>query len=259
MNIFNRISNAFLDNPTAFIYVVIALSVLMYLIWDLYNFRNNQLSKQVSSRIGKIEEEKKSVDFMAVIDVFFKNRNEKTEIELELAGIPFTVREYNIMLLTGAIVGFIIGAVVFPLGVVWNGVFGFISNLALRDLSARLILGLIIGFAGTFTPKLYVMLQVDKKRKTLDSQIQDALLNIADALRSGFVISDAIRVVGEDLPSPMGDEFFKAHKEMDAGKTLQEALNSLKNRINLVDLDIAINAIIIQEELGGKLKMNMMH
>lgn len=255
--LFNRISNAFSDHTMAFIYSVVSISVLFYLVWDLNNFKKNQLSRQVSSRIGRIsngENDKEKIDYMAYFDVLFQKRNKKTELELEIANIPFTVREYNLFLLSGAGIGFLVGSLLFPLGALWSGIFGFISSLALKDLVARLFLGLVLGFAGSYAPKLYVKLLVNKKRKTLDSQIQDALLNLADALGAGFVISDAIRVVGEDLPSPMGDEFHKTHKEMDAGKTLHEALNSLKDRVNLQDLDIAINAIIIQDELGGKLE-----
>lgn len=254
--ILERLQNALSEHTMPVIYAIISITALIYLIWDLKNFKNNQLSRQINSRIGRInkEEKKSNFDIMSYFDIFLKKKNKKTKIELELAGIPFSVKEYNVLLVSSAGIGFLIGTIIFPLGPLWNGLFGFIENLALRDFIARIFLGSLIAFGGTFIPSLYVKLQVDKKRKTLDSQIQDALLNLADALHSGFVINAAIKVLGEDLPSPMGLEFEKTHKEIDSGKSLHEALTALKERVNLSDLDIAINAIIIQDELGGKLE-----
>ncbi|WP_337961032.1 type II secretion system F family protein [Caloramator sp. mosi_1] len=63
----------------------------------------------------------------------------------------------------------------------------------------------------------------------------------------------AIAVVSEQIKDPLGKEFKRLLKEMSLGLPDVEAFKNLQNRIESEDLNILINAILIQKDIGGNL------
>jgi tight adherence protein B len=59
--------------------------------------------------------------------------------------------------------------------------------------------------------------------------------------------------VVEEAQSPVKEEMERVLKEMQYGSTIEEALNELKVRMPSEDLDLMIQAIIIQRTVGGNL------
>lgn len=248
-----RTMDAFTQHPMFFIYGVISITGIIVLWFDLNRFKNNQVSRQVSSRIGKTGE-KKEFDITIYFSKFLSKQEEKVKADLEKANVLFTVKEYMTVMILGGFFGAIVGMTVFPLATMWKSMLDFLPFAFTQELVGRTLCGAILGFAGSFAPKLYLMYLIDKRRKLLIIQMQDALLNVADALRSGHVIGEAIKIVGYESPYPIGDEFSRASREMEAGSTLEKALQDLKRRIDIADFTMAINAVEIQYEVGGKLE-----
>lgn len=248
-----RFTDAFANHPAAVVYLVLTMTVLIILIYDLYRMKTNQINRQVSTRIGKEDKEKKELH-IGIIEKFFEKQEDKIKTILVRANVLFTPKEFLTFMTIGSIVGFIVGAVLFPLGTVWKSLFSFLPFLLTQDIFGRLLAGVVLGFAGSYFPYIWVKMLEKKRHKLMNEQIQESLLNIADALKSGHVINDAIKIVGDEMPYPMGNEFNTAHKEMEAGKTLKDALYDLKVRVNIEDFTMALNAMEIQYEVGGELE-----
>jgi tight adherence protein B len=247
----NRINDAFSQHTTFFIYGVISITGIIILIFDLNRFKNNQVSRQVSSRIGKDGE--KDFDLTQYFSKYLSKQEDKIRLNLEKANVLFTVKEYMSLLVIAGVIGALIGLTIFPFASLWKLVLLWLPFEFTQELLGRLLAAVGLGFLGTLIPRIYLYHLINKKRKMLSNQIQDALLNIADALRSGHVISEAIKIVGNESPYPIGAEFTRAYQEMEAGKTLESALIDLKTRIDIQDFTMAVNAIEIQYEVGGKL------
>jgi tight adherence protein B len=141
----------------------------------------------------------------------------------------------------------------FPLGPLWTALV-FLPGEITKQIFGRILAAIVFSGGGYFFPKLWLKFLISRRRKMIADQLQDALLNIADALKSGHVIQEAIRIVGTEMPYPIGMEFEKTHREMEAGKTLNQALTDMKKRISLPDFDMAVSAMEIQFEVGGKLE-----
>ena len=248
-----RTADALNQHPMFFLYGVISITGIIVLALDLNRFKNNQLSRQISSRIGKTED-KKEFDVTIYFSKFLEKHEEKAKIDLEKANVLFTVKEYMTVMIAGGLIGAVVGFGVFPLATMWKSILDFLPFAFTQELVGRLFCGAVLGFAGTFAPKLYLMYLIDKRRKLLTIQMQDALLNVADALGSGHVIGEAIKIVGMESPYPIGDEFSRAAREMDTGSPLEKALQDMKRRIDIPDFTMAINAVEIQYEIGGKLE-----
>jgi tight adherence protein B len=76
---------------------------------------------------------------------------------------------------------------------------------------------------------------------------------IIGSLRAGYSFPQALKTVSEECESPVREEVILLLKEMSYGVTVEEALNNLNKRMPSNDLEIMIQAILIQRLVGGNL------
>ena len=117
----------------------------------------------------------------------------------------------------------------------------------------QLIFGLIGAVLGFFFPFILVSMKTGKRRKTFNSQLGDALILIANSLRTGYSFMQASDMVAQEMRPPISSEFARAVKEMSLGVTIEEALANLGKRISSEDLDLVLTAVLIQRQVGGNL------
>ena len=111
----------------------------------------------------------------------------------------------------------------------------------------------LIEFAFTHLFKLIVKRKISLRRKKFNSQIADALVLIASSLRSGYSFMQAIEMVSREMQPPISEEFYRVLREINLGVTTDEAMNHMAERINSVDLDLVVTAVLIQRQIGGNL------
>lgn len=247
-----RIVDSFQEYPIQSLLFIALFTLMAILIFEMFNMKHNRVRSQVSFRLGK--ELEKKFDIGQAIMEKFENYSEKVDLLLKKANVLFTVREYFTFMAFGMAGGAFVGVIVFPAGAMWELFFGWVGNAFMQNIFARLFAGVILAAVGSLAPKIWLQVLISKRKKLIENQLQDVLLNIADALKSGHVIQEAIRIVGKEMSYPLGPEFLKAYREMETGKTLFAALGDLKKRVDMPNFTMAINAIEIQFEVGGKLE-----
>jgi tight adherence protein B len=87
----------------------------------------------------------------------------------------------------------------------------------------------------------------------LPAQFPDALDTVTRAIRAGNALSGAIRVVAEDMPDPVGEEFRRVDEQIRLGMDPGEALFRLQERVPVEDMGFFCTAIRIQRGVGGNL------
>lgn len=112
------------------------------------------------------------------------------------------------------------------------------------------VLGLGVGY---IVPLLIVKRKIYLRRKKFNEQIADALVLISSSLRSGYSFMQAIEMVGREMHPPISEEFYRVLREINLGVTTDEAMNHMAERINSVDLDLVVTAVLIQRQIGGNL------
>jgi tight adherence protein B len=112
---------------------------------------------------------------------------------------------------------------------------------------------LIGGVVGAFLPGIYVRSQQKKRLVHFNDQLGDMLNLMVNGLRAGYSTMQAMESVSRELPSPICDEFRRVVQEMQLGISMEVALDNLLRRIPSDDLDLVINAINVQREVGGNL------
>jgi tight adherence protein B len=107
--------------------------------------------------------------------------------------------------------------------------------------------------AGLAAPCLWLVRQRSTRVAKFEEQFPDALDLMARAIRAGHAFQTSMGMVADELPAPVGPEFRKCFDQQNFGLPLREALNSLADRIPLVDVCFFVTAVTIQRESGGNL------
>lgn len=156
---------------------------------------------------------------------------EKLQIELISAGINLKGEEFVTI--------WLVLAIAIPL----------VGYLVLRNLGLAVI-GLIIGIIG---PHIYIKTARENRIKLLTRQLGDALVVMANSLRAGFGLQQAMDVVRNELPAPISQEFGWTLRDINLGSTVEEALKRMSDRVGSDDLDMMVTAILVQRQVGGNL------
>ena len=85
------------------------------------------------------------------------------------------------------------------------------------------------------------------------SQLPDALELVARALRAGHSLQAGLHVVGEEMPSPIADEFSRVFEESNLGISVEEAMKGMCDRVPNLDLRFFVTSVSIQRQTGGDL------
>lgn len=113
--------------------------------------------------------------------------------------------------------------------------------------------GIVAAFLGGYLPHFGLRMAKARRLVKFNGQIGDALVIIANSLRSGFSFLQAMDMVRKELPNPIAKEFGAALQEMNWGTPTEEALLNMASRVNSEDLELVVTAVLIQRQVGGNL------
>lgn len=113
------------------------------------------------------------------------------------------------------------------------------------------IIGLIT--IGVILPPFLVERSRKKRIKLFNEQLNEALIIIGNSLRTGFTFRYAIARVSEDLPNPISEELKRVIKEINYGASIDDALESLSERMESREFGMINSAVMIQQRSGGNL------
>jgi len=109
---------------------------------------------------------------------------------------------------------------------------------------------------GTLAMMLPYFVLRKKRRKRLDlleSQLPEALDFLARSMRAGHALTISLTMAGDELPEPISREFRTLAHEQNLGSPMETALNSMCNRVPLLDLRFFSTALMLQRQTGGNL------
>lgn len=110
-----------------------------------------------------------------------------------------------------------------------------------------------IGLTLGSMPLGYAAFMRSRRKKAFARQLPEALELIARALRAGHSLGSGFHLVSTEMPDPIGSEFMKCYEEQNLGIPMDEALDSLANRVPNLDLRFFATAVILQRTTGGDL------
>jgi tight adherence protein B len=206
-------------------------------------YSNRRLQKRMKYYLtnqGDLPFDKKKFNFLMQIKIYNERiqskipigkGTDKIDLLLNRAGVPLTPAEF----------------VLFR----WLST-AFVAGMAYLIFGSILasILGLLIGY--TF-PVLSTKRRYQKRLQKFNDGLPDMITIIIGSLRAGFSFPQSLKSVVEESESPIKEEIDLVLREMQYGISLEDALNQLQERMPSGDLELMIQAILIQRQVGGNL------
>lgn len=126
-------------------------------------------------------------------------------------------------------------------------------GLALGFLKYGPVGGLMGAALGVFLPIKILSMKKKRRLKQFEKQLPESLELMARGLKAGHAFTTGLQLVANEMPDPIGGEFFRTFKEHSHGLDLNTALLNLCHRVDLRDLRFFTTAVMIQRETGGNL------
>ncbi|MFS1511946.1 type II secretion system F family protein [Chengkuizengella sp. SCS-71B] len=101
----------------------------------------------------------------------------------------------------------------------------------------------------------WVKIKHKKRINMFNDSLSDMITTLISSLRAGFSLLQSLQSVVEESESPMKEEIELMIKQMQYGSSLEESLYQLKERMPSEDLDLMIQSILIQRQIGGNLSV----
>jgi len=128
-----------------------------------------------------------------------------------------------------------------------------IAGAASWYFTKELVLPMIVIPMAFLSPILFLSASAVKRLDQFDEQLPEAIDIIIRALRAGYPFDGALKVVSEELPNPVAEEFSVTSAEINYGVTISNALNGMVNRVPSKQLRSFVTAVLVQKETGGNL------
>lgn len=113
--------------------------------------------------------------------------------------------------------------------------------------------GACLGLCCLFLPWAVVKYYKARYYRQFEEQLSDTLLLMSNGLRAGFSFLQSMEMISRESPPPICDEFGRVIQEVSVGVPINDALQNLANRIDSMDLNLVVTAVVIQREVGGGL------
>jgi tight adherence protein B len=136
---------------------------------------------------------------------------------------------------------------------IYSGVLGGIGALVPYAWGKPWVFSLLLGGVLATLPWFWLARERKKRIDLFERQIPEALDLMGRALRAGHAFPTAVKMVGDEMPDPIGKEFRILFDETNFGIPQNEALMRLADRVPVDDLRYFVVAVIIQRESGGNL------
>ena len=153
------------------------------------------------------------------------------EAKLEQAGLPMKAGEFVALTAVCAVAGGVLGA--FLLG--------------------NIFVVLLVAVAGSLIPYAWLLRARSQRQKRMAEQLADVLSILASSLRAGHSFLQALDQVANEIKDPSAAEFHRVVSEIRLGRSVDDAMLEMADRIGSEDMRWAVMAVNIQRQVGGNL------
>ena len=115
------------------------------------------------------------------------------------------------------------------------------------------LVGIVVGAVGAMLPIFIISRMRAQRIAKFSEQLPDALDLVKAALQAGHSFPTALKVVAEEFPPPISEEFDTIAEEMRLGLPMREALQGLQMRVEDPNVPVLIVGVLVVQESGGNL------
>lgn len=115
------------------------------------------------------------------------------------------------------------------------------------------VTGLLATFLFLAADFVFVQRRVSRRLNNFQRQLADCLSLVANSLRAGFSFLQTMEIISREMEPPMSTEFERVMRDTSLGKSLDEALHDMDERVGSADFSLVVTAVLIQQQVGGNL------
>jgi len=130
---------------------------------------------------------------------------------------------------------------------------GILGSAVAELLTGRFVIAVVALFAMPWLAWRIVKIKVSRRAHAFEQQLPEALSLIAGSLEAGHTFLRAVEMMVEESDPPLTEEFERLLSETRLGDPLMDALDRMNERLQIPDLAWVIQALRIQQTVGGKL------
>jgi tight adherence protein B len=131
-------------------------------------------------------------------------------------------------------------------GVLAYVVFALVKLAPLESVLFAAALGLLL-------PHMIIGFMIKRRQSKFVMLLPEAIDLIVRGLRSGLPITESMKIVGQEIPAPVGVEFRGIIESYAVGMTLDQALWAVAERIGVPEFRFFAISLSVQQETGGNL------
>ena len=116
-----------------------------------------------------------------------------------------------------------------------------------------LVTGLLGGILTVFGAVIFLQRRISRRKEAFERQLADCLTLVSNSLRAGFSFLQAMEIISREMQPPMSTEFANVMRNTSLGRTMEDALQEMDQRVGNEDFSLVITAVLIQQQVGGNL------
>ena len=121
-------------------------------------------------------------------------------------------------------------------------------------LTGQLVVAVAALVVTPFAARAFLNFRISRRKKKFEEQFPDAPRpDRVVAVSAGHTFLRSIQMMCEESPPPLSEEFARVVNETQLGDPLVDALERMGQRLQIRDVDWVVQAIRIQQQVGGKL------
>ena len=130
---------------------------------------------------------------------------------------------------------------------------GVVLAAVVTLITSNLWFGLVALVLAPLLANAYLDRRIRVRRKKFEEAFPEALTLIASSLSAGHTFLRSIQMMNQEADGPLAEEFGRVVSETELGDPLIDALDRLADRVDIRDVEWVVQAIKIQQTVGGKL------
>jgi tight adherence protein B len=113
------------------------------------------------------------------------------------------------------------------------------------------VTALLVGAVAMVVPRIIIKVFTARRRTAFADQFEGTLQMLSGSLRAGYGLMQSVATIGEEAPAPTSEEFARVAVENQLGRSVEDSLRAMADRMENQDLRWVVDAIDIQYEVGG--------
>ena len=100
-------------------------------------------------------------------------------------------------------------------------------------------------------PRIVVQMMWNHRRKKIDEQLPATIAAMANSMRAGLSLVQALERLADQAPEPIRTDFRLMVNRYSCGASLESTIREAKQRLNLPNFNLFASALLLNREMGG--------